>query len=1004
MNSVQLPFFHRVLDNFPRFRRPTAVGATVLLLTLNVWAQQEGNPPSKEPAKTPPQVQQVLPSYEGQVVSTVEIAGRPDVNVEDLTSLLAIHPGDPFSREKVDASVAALKRTGRFQDVQLRVVPDMKGIRVLLILQPGLYFGMYRFPGAVNRFGYSRLLQVANYPPQGPYSDADVTNATNALKAFFQKSGYFQAKVKPEIQPDPAQGLVNVVFQTQLGKRAKFGDVIIEGPSPEMQQQLEGTLKSLMARLKGAAIRQGKKYSLRTVENATRRLESTLLSEEHLAAQVKLLGANYDPNTNRADVAFHVTPGPIINVDVKGAHLWSWTKRKLLPIYQQIGSDPEIIQEGRRNLISHFQSKGYFNVQVTVNTEKQPNGQSIVYTVAKGPRHKVEEVSISGNQAIPEEELISHVAVHEGGLLSHGSFSEKLLRKSSSNLEDVYKAAGFSTVKVTPLVKNSGGDLVVTFRVVEGPRDVVGRLQVVGNKTMPIPQLAPKGLKIVEGQPYSQKLVDEDRTQIVSTYLNSGYPTATFRQTVKQIDKNPHSLAVTYEIYEGPRVVANSVITLGREDTNPEFIDTTAKLNPGMPFKQSELLSSESRLYEPGIFDWAEIDPRRQITTQSREDILVKVHEAPPNSITYGFGFEVVNRGGNIPSGTVAVPGLPPVGLSNEFKTNEKTFWGPRGNVEYTRRNLRGRAESLTFSALAGRLDQRGSISYQDPRFRGSSWTSNISITGEHDSTNPIFTSRFAEAGFQLQKPLDRDRAKIVFLSYTYRQSGLSRLLIPDLVPVEDQHIRLGTLAASFTRDTRDNTLDAHKGIYESFQFGFTPTVLGSSVNFSRLLAQTAYYKHLPKDITWANSLRIGFLKPFAGSRVPVSEKFFSGGGSTLRGFPLNGAGQQRDLTVCSDPANPTADTCSKVSVPTGGNQLFIVNSEFRIPVPIKKGLGVVAFYDGGNVFRTIGFHGQYTNTLGFGIRYATPVGPVRIDVGHNLNAPPGIKSTQYFITLGQAF
>jgi outer membrane translocation and assembly module TamA len=72
--------------------------------------------------------------------------------------------------------------------------------------------------------------------------------------------------------------------------------------------------------------------------------------------------------------------------------------------------------------------------------------------------------------------------------------------------------------------------------------------------------------------------------------------------------------------------------------------------------------------------------------------------------------------------------------------------------------------------------------------------------------------------------------------------------------------------------------------------------------------------------------------------------------------------------------------------------------------VPIKKGLGVVAFYDGGNVFRTIGFHGQYTNTLGFGFRYATPVGPVRIDIGHNLNAPPGIKATQYFITLGQAF
>jgi outer membrane protein insertion porin family len=136
----------------------------------------------------------------------------------------------------------------------------------------------------------------------------------------------------------------------------------------------------------------------------------------------------------------------------------------------------------------------------------------------------------------------------------------------------------------------------------------------------------------------------------------------------------------------------------------------------------------------------------------------------------------------------------------------------------------------------------------------------------------------------------------------------------------------------------------------------------------------------------------------FAGSHVPISEKFFSGGGSTLRGFPLNGAGPQHSITACG------SNACFPISVPVGGRELLIVNSEFRIPVPIKKGLGIATFYDGGNVFNGLGLNGQYTNTLGIGLRYATPVGPVRIDIGHNLNAPPGIKSTQLFITLGQAF
>jgi outer membrane translocation and assembly module TamA len=121
----------------------------------------------------------------------------------------------------------------------------------------------------------------------------------------------------------------------------------------------------------------------------------------------------------------------------------------------------------------------------------------------------------------------------------------------------------------------------------------------------------------------------------------------------------------------------------------------------------------------------------------------------------------------------------------------------------------------------------------------------------------------------------------------------------------------------------------------------------------------------------------------------------------------LAGAGPQRSIEVCG--AGITSACGQFISVPDGGTQLLIVNSEFRIPTPltlplIGKGLGVAAFYDGGNVFSNIGFHGQYTNTIGGGLRYATPVGPIRIDIGHNMNAPRGITATQFFITLGQAF
>jgi len=162
----------------------------------------------------------------------------------------------------------------------------------------------------------------------------------------------------------------------------------------------------------------------------------------------------------------------------------------------------------------------------------------------------------------------------------------------------------------------------------------------------------------------------------------------------------------------------------------------------------------------------------------------------------------------------------------------------------------------------------------------------------------------------------------------------------------------------------------------------------------------------LKPDWVWANSVRAGLLVPTRGDKIPISQRFFTGGGSTLRGFPLNGAGPQTAVPACSNPSDPA--TCSLMEVPIGGVQLLLINSELRMPLPIIKRLGGAVFYDGGNVFDSTLPHQffdlRYTNSVGWGFRYPTPVGPIRVDIGRNLNPVPGINPTQLFITLGQAF
>ena len=241
-------------------------------------------------------------------------------------------------------------------------------------------------------------------------------------------------------------------------------------------------------------------------------------------------------------------------------------------------------------------------------------------------------------------------------------------------------------------------------------------------------------------------------------------------------------------------------------------------------------------------------------------------------------------------------------------------------------------------------------------------------------------------------------------LRYDFNKTILSQLLVPALVMSRDRNVLLATFSGSLIRDTRDHPLDAHRGIFATLNLGITPTVLGSSANFTRFFGQFATYKSF-HSVVFANSIRLGLAKPFASSFIPTSQLFFAGGGTTLRGFPIDEAGPQRIVPFCTGLQNQTG--CVNVTVPVGGNELFILNSEIRFPLKIFKPLGGVIFYDGGNVYSAINlpnFVTNYTNTIGVGLRWATPIGPIRIDLGHNLNPVPGIDPTQYYITLGQAF
>ena len=702
-----------------------------------------------------------------------------------------------------------------------------------------------------------------------------------------------------------------------------------------------------------------------------------------------------------------------MHVQIHGAHL---SKKKLLgqvPVEQENTVNQFIARQGEQNLLSYFQKQGYPHAVVRFQYQQQPSGVTIVYDAKLGARYSVTEPKFKGNHQYSEDRLEKLVSVKQthsilGFRIIRGQFSQALLKESVSSIEALYKRNGYKNVAVTPKVTEKAKKIHVIFSIVEGPQQRVGTFRIDGNRTQPLDALsAHKPLNLQPGKPYSPYLLGQDRNRILASYLDLGYLDATFNSEVTPSANDPNVMSVVYIVHEGRQGHISNVVTLGANMTHPGFIRAVVRpdVSAGKPLSQGKFLTAESDLYNLDVFDWASVKPLEPTVAQAQDEVLVKVHESKRYTIDIGGGIEIIPRSANIPVGEVALPGLPPIGLGSKYTVTQKSFFGPRGSFALARHDIFGRAETATIATVLSRLDQSGEFTYSDPRLFRADWSSLFSVSAERSTENPIYTDVVEQASYQAERSFKGAKPRNLIFRYSFQKVDLSNIIIPDLVLPEDQHVRVSTVSAEYLRDTRDNPLDARHGMYQTFNVGITPTAFGSSANFIRLLGQNSFYVPVAPWLTWASRISAGFAVPFADSHVPLSERFFSGGPDTLRGFPIDGAGPQRPVQVCSVPSNPS--TCTLISVPVGGDMLFMVNTEARFPIGLLSGLGGALFYDGGNVYNNINLRqlaSNYTNTVGIGLTYNTPVGPVRFDVGYRLTPIPGVQALQYFVTVGQSF
>jgi outer membrane protein insertion porin family len=960
----------------------------------------------------PPVSFDILASYQDLKIKEVRFSNIPaGANLTPLLQLLPLKPGDTLDRDRVRKSIQILFATKRFGDIQVeaeRTGDDQ--VLVSIITTFNYFIGEVNVDGETNRPTASQIANASKLQLGELFTQEKLDIAVKNIKQLMDENGYYRSSLKAEETRRVEMQQISVVFHVRPGAQAQVGAVGVEGSQIFSRDEIEDITR----------MHPGEAVTVQRISTALDRLRKKYQKQSRWLAQATISNRTYRPEKNAVDFDFKIDPGPKVAITAEGFRISRSVVRHNVPVYEENALDDDLLNEGRRNLLNYLQTRGYFEAKVSFTKQSVNSDElQIVYHIDPGALHKLVKIGITvvGDRpnGLPESMLRSHMQIAAASrLLSHGHYSQGLLSDDIRVLQDLYRANGFQQIKITSKVADDyegrENAIAVFLNIDVGPQTLVGALHIVGRNTK-LPEPFPV-LNTEQGQAFADSKIAEDREIILNYYFNQGFPNASFEATANPIASEPNHMDVTFTINEGQQIFVDQVFVSGLNFTRPFVVQRELQVKPGDPLSQNDMLKTEQRLYDLGIFNQVKSAVQNPDGIEPQKNVLVDVREAKRYTITYGGGFQ-------FQTGQPTVNSKQPLGA---------TGVSPLVSLEVTRLNFRGRDQTITFNARVGRLQQRGLISYQWPRwFNRANWK--LSFTGFYDNTLDVttFTSQRLEGSVQAEQTISK--ATTMDYSFTYRLVKASNIQISqNLIPLLSLPVRVGEPGITYVREKRDSALETTRGSYITVDGGVATSYFGSDADFSRIFVQNSTYhafgRNRPgaKRFVLARSIRVGLEVPFANtinvqpgqsappntSLIPLAERFFTGGGNSHRGFGLNQAG----------PRDP------QTGFPLGGSALFLNNLELRMPplnLPyLQDNVSLAIFNDAGNVFTdgndmvhslwhwrqknpqlclqqstaTQCNYNYISDAIGIGIRYRTPVGPVRFDLGYNLN-PPAFPSFQ---------
>ncbi|MFN3395216.1 MAG: outer membrane protein assembly factor BamA [Thermodesulfovibrionales bacterium] len=619
-------------------------------------------------------------------------------------------------------------------------------------------------------------------------------------------------------------------------------------------------------------------------------------------------------------------------------------------------ADITLIQDNASRLQSLYEEEGYWLAKVVPVVNKVTEDEvTLTYQIDEGSKVRIKKINIIGNKALSTGKIKGVMKTSEWAiysfLTSSGYYKKETMTKDIEAIKDLYFNKGYIKAVVADpdirLTEDKKG-MIIDIQVSEGEQFRVSGIEVTGNKAFTEADIRKK-ITLKTGDLFSKETVKKDITAITDLYTQNGFAMANVFPDIIPDDQKKE-VKVTYKVEEGEVFRIGRIEISGNIKTRDKVIRREMRLDEGDKFNSAFLKRSYERINNLNFFESVELVPKPRYEERLL-DIDIKVKERPTGFLSVGGGYSSIDK--------------------------------LIGVVDITQGNLFGKGQYLKLKGELGGKSSFYELSFRDPWFMDNP----ISFSTDIYKTTREYVDykrRATGLGFGFGKSLDEYWGASI--SY-----NLEKVTIYDVAENASNIIKdqIGTritssITPSIVRDSRDNFIDPSRGSRNSLYVTFAG--IGGTNAFIKGVADSAWFFPIGSTTISVRG-RFGYATGLFGKELPLYERFYVGGIYTIRGLGFGEAG-------------PRDENGSVI----GGTKELIFNLEYIFPIFSELRLKGVVFADAGNSYDQDEPIGTLRYTSGLGIRWISPIGPIRIEWGYNINKKPGEGSSKLEFTFGTFF